>query len=150
VSRCNDNRDYQQSAVYRWEDMVIARLDRSQVKFKDIQPLVNYVWQQEGLLYPPKVVPFHKNMKRLAGTGSRTQLQFPAAETTPTWIILHEIAHSMTSNFEGLSHMHNENYVGVYMKLVAMYLRADLMMLEHTAIQMGVKYNLNAKPSFID
>ena len=44
--------DRQRSAVYKWERDNIASKDRSVVPFAQIEPIVRYVWEQEGLEYP--------------------------------------------------------------------------------------------------
>jgi len=137
-------RDLQQSAVYAWEQRNIKPHDKSSVPFDQIQSIVNYVWQGEGLQYPPLVEPLPKQVKRHSADALRTVVRF--GETTPTWIILHELSHSMTSLHDGYSNHHGALFLGVYIKLAAKYLRLDLETLFASAEAAGLEVSRTAIP----
>ena len=137
-------RDYQRSKVYAWEQEYIAPHDSSQVRFEDIPAIVNYVWEAEGLLYPPAIEAFPKQMKRNAADATRLTLRFHEDQCTSTWIILHEIAHSMTSEAWGNSNQHGSDFVGVYILLASKYLGVRLSDLIVSARESKVDYNLGA------
>jgi len=126
-------RDFQKSRVYRWEDRHIKPRDQSQVPFDNIQTIVEHCWPYD---HPPKVEALHKNARSL-GTGHRLRLQFPSHQPTPTWIILHELAHALTCG-DG----HGPNYVGVYIQLLEQYLKIPMAFLHYTARASGVKFEV--------
>lgn len=130
-------RDFQKARVYRWEDTHIAPRDQSQVPFEHIQAIVNHCWPVQ---HPPRVLALPKQA-RVLGTGHRLGLRFPSNTTTPTWVILHELAHALTYG-DG----HGPNYVGVYMQLVEKYLNVPLPFLHYTAKMGRVKFSLS--PTF--
>ena len=49
-------RDCQRGRVYAWEKRVIAPRDRSLVPFASAQGMVDAIWAEQGLRFPPKVV----------------------------------------------------------------------------------------------
>lgn len=143
-------RDYQKQKVYDWEDKYIQKYDKSQVPFKDIKNIVDYVWQSEGLEYPPRVEAFSAKVKRRLGDATRNCVRFHEDRTTTTMVILHELAHSMTSDFEGRTAKHGELFVGMYMKLLAKYLDIPWTVLYYTAGRAGIDYDTSVKPVFLD
>jgi hypothetical protein len=46
-------RDFQRSRVYAWENRVVAPRDPSFVAFPEAQAIVNAIWSEMGLSYPP-------------------------------------------------------------------------------------------------
>ena len=48
-------RDYQRSRVYEWEQRVIAPHDGSAIPVAAAQAMVNAIWSETGLSYPPQV-----------------------------------------------------------------------------------------------
>lgn len=146
-------RDFQQSKVYQWENQFP---DGGRVEFGHTQALVNHIWEQEGLKYPPKVEPIHHLTTRWAGKANRMNIYLPQYSTTKT--IIHELAHSMTNNFhdEGdpnrrdQDHGHDAEFMGVYLKLLHKYMCIDLFRLIDTAGRAGIKFNINARPVFLD
>lgn len=71
----------------------------------------------------------------MLGTGHRLRLRFLAHKPTPTWVILHEMAHALTCG-DG----HGPNFVGVYMQLVERWLNIPQALLHYTAREAGVKF----------
>ncbi|APH74131.1 hypothetical protein [Aquibium oceanicum] len=125
--------DYQKSRVYRWEDIYIKPRDQSQVPFDAIQPIVNHVWPTP---HPPIVRPFAGN----GGRGHRLRVRFPTTAPTPTWVILHEVAHALTHGDK-----HGPDFVGAYMQLLNRYLAIDLPFLYHTARISNVQYSVTVQ-----
>jgi hypothetical protein len=82
--------DAQRSRVYAWENRVIAPCDPSFVSFPDAQGLVNAIWSEMGLRYPPKVEHLPKQARVTVATATRLSIRLSAR--TPSWCILHEIA----------------------------------------------------------
>lgn len=133
--------DPQKNKVYDWENREIAPYDKSDIPFEQIQSIVNYVWQSENLRYPPKVKKIPKNVKTKVADATRLELRF--GETTPTWVVLHELAHSMTAMCDGVSNLHNEYFLGMYMQLVDRYLHIPLVSLMYSAHRDGLKFKID-------
>lgn len=144
-------RDFQKSKVYRWENANIAPHDKSRVSFDQIQEIVNYVWEGEGLKYPPRVEPFPKQVTTKCGDATRLVIRFHEEELTPTWVVLHEIAHSLTSTHDGeRMDRHGPDFVGIYMQLVEKHLGIPQAVLWHTASMEKVKYNIGSQAYIVD
>jgi hypothetical protein len=111
-------RDYQRSACYTWEDHHIHPNDTGTVPFEQAQAIVDYVWRTAGLAYPPKIRPLASTARTYQATATRLWISIPKAGNKST-VLLHEIAHSMTSDAMGeLSHHHGPRFVGVFMRLL--------------------------------
>ena len=148
--RCwlSNMRDYQKSRVYTWEDNIVAPKDQSLVPFNQIESVVNYIWQNEGLKYPPKVKKLPKQTKRKLATGTRLEVCFQD-QSISTWVIIHELAHSLTSDIEGHSEAHGPKYVGMYIYLLSKYLHIPSTLLMYTAKKYNVKFEYNVQPMFV-
>jgi len=133
--------------LYAWENRVVAALDRSVVPFERMQGIVDYVWATEGLQWPPRVRPRRASKATLA-TGSRLAIEAPAS--LPSWILLHEIAHALTSTAEGASDGHGPDFVGTYLRLLVRHCRMDRAMLEQTLAADGIRWNPYARPAFLE
>src|SRR3954465_9516479 len=110
--------------------------------------LVDACWLAEQLLYPPRVAPMPRQARRTWATGSRTPIRLPPDRPTPPYVILHEIAHALSSTVDGDSDAHGPDYVGLYMGLLDRRLRIPLPLLMFTAAHNSVGFNLAAKPRF--
>jgi hypothetical protein len=142
--------DYQKSRCYKWEDRHVAPLDQSKVPFSNIQAVVDHIWADLGYQYPPKVRPMPKQ-KAAQGDATRLTVRFPEDRSTPTWVIIHELAHSLTSTIDEGSALHGPDFVGVYMYLLDRFIPgANLVMLMTTAKMMKVNFNIMAKPAIVD
>lgn len=133
--------------VYAWEDRVVAPLDRSLVPFARMQALVDYVWGEAGLRWPPRV---HRKRpsKRVVATGSRLAIEAPAE--LPSWVLLHEIAHAMTADHDGAGDGHGPAFMGVYVGLLVRHARLDLGHLAATLADAGIPWDPAARPVFLD
>jgi hypothetical protein len=141
-------RDKQKQAVYDWEKTNIALHDTTKVPFDQIEKLVKFIWTMEGYEYPPQVIPLPKQCSKAAGDATRTTIRFK--ETTYTWIVIHEVAHSLTSNADGTSNHHGALFMGLYCQLAARYLRLSFDELATSAEQAGLKVKRNARPVWIE
>lgn len=141
-------RDYQKSKCYAWEREVIAPKGGAFVAYDDAQNLVNFIWEAEGLKYPPQICRLDPRNTTAEATGGRFEVHI--RDRVQTWVILHELAHSMTSNIHDQTVAHRAPWVGVYMNLVVKYLGIPLLVLAATATRMGVEYDVTARPVFLD
>ena len=142
-------KDYQRSKVYKWEAEHLYSMDRQIVPFSQIQAIVNWVWEDMGLKFPPIVKVLPKQATTIAGDATRTVVRFQE-EGVATRTILHELAHSMTAGIEGKGHQHNEYFVGMYMVLLEKYMKIDMLYLWYTAEKNGVKFEKFMKPRITD
>lgn len=133
--------------VYAWENRVVAPLDRSSVPFDHMQAIVDHVWAAEGLLWPPRVRPRRASRVTLA-TGSRLAIEAPAS--LPSWVLLHEVAHAMSSAADGTGAGHGPDFVGIYVRLLVQYCRLDRAMLAEALAADAITWNPEAKPVFLD
>lgn len=133
--------------LYAWEDRVVGALDHSVVPFANMQALVDHVWASEGLRWPPRMRPRRATRVTLA-TGSRLAIEAP--ESLPSWILLHEVAHAMTSTADGRGAGHGPDFVGVYLNLLERYCRLDRAILERTLTEAGIRWNPAARAVFVD
>lgn len=142
------SRDFQKSKVYAWERQHVSPRDRSKVPFGALQGMVDAIWADLGLLYPPEVQPMPKTAKRVLATGCRMTLRFP--EQTPSWVVLHEIGHALASDIDGNTDHHGPIYVGHYLNLLERYMpqipQSYLML---TLQQAGIEFVRNPKPLFL-
>lgn len=138
------NRDYQRQRVYDWENGVILPFSSQQVLFKDAQAFVDGVWLKHGWLYPPKVTLIAKQAHKIFAKGSRAEIKI--RPITPAWIILHELAHTLTSDIDGKTDKHGPDFVGVYIKLLESVLNIPVPMCMFTLTERNIKFNLGAKP----
>ncbi len=95
-------RDWQRSRVYAWENRVIAAHDPSFVSFSAAQGMVNAIWSEMGLSYPPKVESLPKHAKATVATATRLCIRLP--NRLPSWCLLHEmpLAAEASRNLEAM------------------------------------------------
>ncbi len=144
----DQTRDGQKSRLYKWEDQVVSPYGSALVPFAHAQRMVNYIWAEMGLLYPPTVERFRPNVVTQQASADRSYVHMH--ESLPTWVLIHELAHSMTSTHEKNVHGHNEYYVGVYFSLLEKFLGMDGLMLQHTATMCKVKFIVGATPIMLN
>jgi hypothetical protein len=141
-------RDHQRSRVYAWENRVVAPHDPTFVSFAAAQGMVDAIWSEMGLRYPPAVEPLPPQAR--ATIASANRLSIFLADQTPSWCLLHEIAHSMTSTADGQSDGHGRSFVGIYLRLIVRYLRRSTNELSESLDSAGIEFLINAHPTFID
>jgi hypothetical protein len=142
--------DYQRSAVYSWEQEYIAPKDKSSVDISIAPNIVKYIWEGEHLLYPPKVRLLATQSKK-GGQANRSSIWLPPK--SPTWVIIHEVAHSMNDSNDITDSLENDshgpNYVGIYIKLLSKYLNISLPLMMYTLKRADIDFNLSARPLFL-
>ena len=141
-------RDRQRQRVYAWEDRIIAPCDPTALPFPAAQAMVDAIWSDMGLCYPPTVVPLPRQAFRTIGRADR--LSIALANQTPSWCLLHELAHAMTSHADGSSNGHGPIFMGIYVDLLVRYLRLDPQLLSDSVREAGIEMFRNARPVFVD
>jgi hypothetical protein len=139
-------RDSQRSSVYDWESTHIAPHDKNLIPFDQIKLIVDWIWAEEGLKYPP-LVEIMPKQKHASGDATRTCVRFQPQ--TYTWIILHELSHSMTANCEGENNGHGALFLGVYMQMASKYLHIPYSELMNSAMAVGLRVKMDARPVFL-
>jgi hypothetical protein len=140
-------RDSQRQKVYDWERSNVAPHDVNYIPLAQVQSIIDYVWAAEGLLYPPRAELLPKQIKKAAGDATRTCVRF--RESTNTWIVLHELSHSMTSTVDNVSNQHGALFMGIYIQLLTRYLKLPFGELMESAEAAGLKVKADAKPVFL-
>jgi hypothetical protein len=110
--------------------------------------MVDAIWLEMGLKYPPRVEPLPRQSS--ATLASATRLSIFMSEAIPSWCLLHELAHAMTSTVEGDSDRHGPIFMGVYLKLISRYLRIGQDELFSSAAGEGIEITPDANPIFVD
>jgi len=141
-------RDEQRSRVYAWEDKIIVPRDSSLIAYAAAQGMVEAIWSELGLRYPPRVEPLPKQATTRMADGSRLALRLPLQ--TPSWCLLHELVHALTSTHDGHSNQHGPAYVGIYVQLLVRYLRLPQPWLLATLERARVQVDMQAQPLFVD
>lgn len=139
--------DRQRTRVYAWEDAVVTGSDRGVVPFSAAQGMVDAIWSELGLLYPPKVERLPRQARRLQADGARLRLRLPTV--IPSWLLLHELAHALSSAEDGASDGHGPDFMGLYVQLLARYLRLPATGLIASAIEAGIAVHPDARPRFV-
>ncbi len=136
--------DFQRKKVYRWERHVIAPLSKRSIPFEEAQAFVDGIWLAHGWFYPPRVSRMPKQAKKAWATGIRWEIRIQ--ESTPEWVILHELAHVLTSDEEGRNDGHGSKFVGIYIKLLDKILNVPLLMSIYTLERDEIRFSLTAIP----
>jgi hypothetical protein len=144
-------RDSQKQKVYDWEDKYVIERDTQYVPFERCQSVVNYIWEQMGWKYPPRVRPQNK-LKHAQGSANRTSVYIPEDRGAKTTVLIHELAHSATGDVEtGQTEKHGPEFVGVYMKMLDRLVPGlNLPVLMHTAQLSKVKFDITHVPNILD
>lgn len=138
-------RDAQKQRVYDWEHKVVNPRVVATVHGDNLQTFVDGVWMKLGLLYPPKVSRMPKNVRKARADATRLTLRFTEVNT-PTWVVVHEIAHALTASIEGNSERHGEKFMGVYLKLLDQICGLPLALTMYSLKEHNVAYDLTAQP----
>ena len=144
----NAGPDRQRSRVYAWEDAHVAPFDQTQIPFAAAQGMVDAIWQELGLRYPPRVEPMPPQARTRLADANRLTIRLPAL--TPSWCLLHELAHALTTTMDGQSDGHGPNFVGLYVQLLQRYLRLNEADLLRSLAKSGIAVTTNAQPAFVD
>jgi hypothetical protein len=135
-------------ALYAWEDAEVGPRDASRVPFAQLQALVDHVWAAEGLRFPPRVRPLPHQARRTIARATRLAIEAPPV--LPSWILLHEIAHALTSTPDGRHQGHGPAFVGMYLRLLVRHAGMPEAALIASLRRAGIAYDAVPKAAFID
>ena len=127
---------------------MIAPRDPSRIPFPAAQGMVNAIWSEMGLRYPPLVEPLPAQTRTRIADATRLSLRLPPL--IPSWCLLHELAHAMTTTHDGQSDGHGPVFVGIYVQLLGRYLRLNESWLLTTLHEAGLEVCLQARPVFVE
>ena len=142
------DRDRQRSKVYAWEERFVAPRDPSSITFAQAQGMVDAIWAEMGLRFPPKVEPLPRQARSTVADANRLTIRL--ADVSPSWWLLHELAHAMTSTYDGQSDGHGPKFMGLYAQLLTRYLRVPTDALLTSLHAAGIAIDTQAAPVFID
>jgi hypothetical protein len=142
------NRDRQRTKVYTWEDRFVAPCDPSSIAFAQAQGMVDAIWADMGLRFPPKVEPLPRQARSTVADANRLTIRL--ADVSPSWCLLHELAHAMTSTNDGQSDGHGPKFMGLYAQLLTRYLRVPTGALLRSLHAAGIAIDTQAEPTFVD
>lgn len=127
---------------------MVGPRDPTVVPFVAAQAMVDAIWADMELRYPPAVERLSPHATATLASANRLSIFLP--ERTPSWCLLHEIAHAMTSTQDGRSDGHGPAFMGVYVRLLVRYLRLDEADLLRSLAQAGIDVKRDARPAFVD
>ena len=142
------NPDRQRSRVYAWEDANVAPLDGQHIAFAAAQGIVDAIWQELGLHYPPRVEPLPTQARTRIADADRITIRLPAL--TPSWCLLHELAHCLTTTVDGQSDGHGPSFVGIYVQLLQRYLQLDGTAMKQSLAAANVEVDAATRPGFVN
>jgi len=126
----------------------VAPCDPTILSFAEAQAVVDAIWSDMGLRYPPAVAPLSRQASSTIARADR--LSILLADRTPSWCVLHELAHAMTSHADGRSDGHGALFMGIYFQLIVRYLRLDPPMLINSLRDAKIDAIRDARPVFVD
>jgi len=141
-------RDHQRGRVYAWEECFVAPRDSSSVAFAQAQGMVDAIWTDMGLQFPPKVMRLPRQAR--ATIADATRLLIRLSDTTSSWCLLHELAHAMSSTHEGGSDGHGPSFMGLYAQLLIRYLRVPPGALGRSLHEADIEVDMLARPVFLN
>jgi hypothetical protein len=116
--------------------------------FSTAQAMVDAIWSDMGLRYPPAVASLPRQARSTIARADRLSILLP--DLTLSWCLLHELAHAMTSHADGRSDGHGPLFIGIYVQLLARYLRLDRLMLVNSLRDASIEILRDARPVFVD
>ena len=140
-------RDRQRGRVYAWEERAVAAADTAPLPFVAADGMVRAIWAELGLRFPPAVERLPRHSRCL---GDATRLTIRLGASFPSWCLLHELAHSLTSTHDGASDGHGARFMAVYVMLLSRYMRLDPGALAASAAAAGLLVAPEAAPIFVD
>lgn len=150
--------------VYRWEaDARLDANDRSRLDPRTAKVVLDHVWRDMGLLYPP-LLEVNPTLNSSSAYGNRHKITVGQQVNHVT--LLHEIAHSMDVSVEtslgatalrpdsevGGGSYHDENWLGLYVDLLDKYLGGpcfNKLWLMKTLHDAGLTFSLAPRPRCI-
>jgi hypothetical protein len=141
-------RDHQRARVYAWEDRFVAPHDPSAVACAQAQGMVDAIWAEMGLRFPPKVVRLPRQARTTIADATRLLIRL--ADPTSSWCLLHELAHAMSCTHEGESDGHGRRFMGLYAQLLIRYLRIPADALCKSLHDADIDVDMDTRPVFLD
>lgn len=141
-------RDTQRARLYAWEDRFVAPFGGALIDFSRAQGMVDAIWSDLGLHHPPKVEPLPPQARRRLADADRMRLRLP--DSVPDWVLLHELAHALSSTHDGVSDGHGPRFLGLYAQLLVRYLRIPEESLLSSLEITGLRFEREARPAFLD
>jgi hypothetical protein len=126
----------------------VAPRDRTTIAFSAAQAMVDAIWSDMDLRYPPAVERLSPRATATLASANRLALCLP--DRTPAWCLLHEIAHAMSTTVDGRSDGHGPVFMGLYVRLLVRYLRCDEASLLASLRDAGISIARDARPVFLD
>ena len=143
-----DERDHQRGKVYAWEERFVAPYDPTTIVLAQAQGMVDAIWTELGLRFPPKVEPLPRQARSTMADANRHTIRL--GDTCPSWWLLHELSHSLTSTHDGYSDGHGAKFMGLYVQLLTRYLRLPMDALLTSVRAAGIAIDHHAAPVFLD
>jgi hypothetical protein len=110
--------------------------------------MVDTIWADMGLRFPPKVEPLPRQARSTVADANRLTIRL--ADVSPSWWLLHELAHAMTSTYDGQSDGHGPKFMGLYAQLLTRYLRVPTDALLASLRAAGIAIDMHTEPVFVD
>jgi hypothetical protein len=126
----------------------VAPRDGTLVERGAAQAMMDAIWADLGLRYPPRVERLPAQATATIASANRLCIFLP--EQTPSFCVLHELAHAMTSTEDGRSDGHGPVFVGIYLQLLVRYMRLDAAELLESVREAGLRVAPEAQPVFVD
>ena len=126
----------------------MAPRDGTLVERGAAQAMMDAIWADLGLRYPPRVERLPAQATATIASANRLCIFLP--EQTPSFCVLHELAHAMTSTEDGRSDGHGPVFVGIYLQLLVRYMRLDAAELLESLREAGLRVAPEAQPVFVD
>jgi hypothetical protein len=126
----------------------VAPCDPTTLPFSATQAMVDAIWSDMGLRYPPAVTSLSRQARSTIARADR--LSILLSDWTPSWCLLHEMAHAMTGHADGRSDGHGPLFMGIYIQLLARYLRLDRQRLINSLRDARIEVLCEARPVFVD
>jgi hypothetical protein len=142
------DRDHQRARVYSWEEHFIALRDQTSIAFAEAQAMVDAIWADMGLRFPPKVERLPRQARCTVADATRLSIRLP--QSFPSWLLLHELAHAMSSTHDGQSDGHGPVFMGLYAQMLVRYLRVPIDVMAQSLAAGDIEADLTAKPIFTD
>jgi hypothetical protein len=141
-------RDHQRARVYAWEKHFVASRDASSVAFAQAQGMIDAIWADMGLRFPPKVTRLPRQARTTIADATRLSIRL--SDTTSSWCLLHELAHAMSSTHEGRSDGHGPRFMGLYGQMLIRYLRVPSDALGRSLHDADIEVDMDARPVFLN
>jgi hypothetical protein len=85
-----------------------------------------------------------------ATVADATRLLIRLSDTTLSWCLLNELAHTMSSTHEGESDGHGPRFMGLYAQLLIRYLRVPPDALGRSLHDADIEVDMHARPVFLN